>query len=102
MATGLYPLEDTLNLKRNLEALLTSTDIKPDEDGKAGNLDAKVVDLLMIATTPQTVYHELNRVPVGVVVLAQSQHGSIRTVTLTEKSVVVEASANMTARLLIL
>lgn len=102
MATALYPLEDTLNLHRNLEALFTSIDMRPGENGKAGNFDGKIFDESLNAGVSLVLFHGLNRMPVGVVVLAQDQHGSIRTITSSERLVVVEASANMTARLLIL
>jgi len=86
----------------NLEALFKAISIKSDETGKAGNFDGRIVQENLVASINTVIVHRLGRVPNGIIPIYQNAHGSVRVVSWDERLVVVEASANMTAKLLIL
>jgi len=100
MANAIHPIEQ--HIEDNFLELFQRLDIRPDENGKANNLDAEIVEVSVSAGSPMKIYHGLGREPVGFVVLSKDEFGDIKINEIAEEYVIIEVSADMTLKGMIL
>lgn len=98
MATPSYPLGSKFNLEGNLQELFTSMDFTPDSQNKAGNFNARYFRSELIANTPQEIFHDLGRIPVGFIPVYKSGYANVRIITITERLIEIEADDNLTLK----
>jgi len=100
MADPKYPLED--NVGENLEELFRRISIQPD-GSKPGNLDGYLEkDVSLSATVAKEIYHHLNRLPNGYIVLSRSQFCKIKQTAESTSSLSLMSDVDTTITVLIL
>jgi hypothetical protein len=69
MAQKKLPIAVPGNLEQNLNELFDRLDFIPNENGKAGNFDAEIIDGVVTDTSAFVVRHRLGRAPVGYLII---------------------------------
>lgn len=90
-------------MQQNFEQIERSLGFSPDDNGKAGNFDAHIEQVIFSAPLSQkAIYHNLGRVPEGAIPIEQNAHGTFVVVQKDSKSITLESSAAMTATFLVI
>jgi len=91
MADPRLPYGDNVNF--NMEELFERLSFTPDDNGKPRNIDGYIETLNITGNTPFTIYHKLDREPIGYLLLRADAYVLLKEITKTERLITLESAA---------
>lgn len=91
MADPKLPYGDNIN--HNLRELFERLSFTADDSGKPRNFDGYIETLQIVGNTPFTIYHKLDRTPIGYFLLRADEYVLLKEITKTERLITLESAA---------